>query len=288
MSGTTASEPRPYEVIGAPRSGLQLAVAVGRSVVEGARGRRSFGTVERFCLFVGYPRSGHSLIGSLLNAHPHMVVAHELDVLRYVRLGLRRDQLYAMLIRRDREFASVGRQWSGYEYVVPGQHQGRADPLRVIGDKRGGTTSAWLERQPELLERLRAVVGVPLAVVHVTRHPLDNIATIATRNNLTVDKATERYRRFGVAADAARRRLAADELLDMRYEDFAADPVAELARLCRFLHVECTEGYLSACAGIVQPASVSRGRVEWTAAQRRAVQELIASRPVLAGYDVGE
>ncbi len=40
-----------------------------------------FADLERFWSFIGYPRSGHSLIGSLINAHPDVVVCHELDTL---------------------------------------------------------------------------------------------------------------------------------------------------------------------------------------------------------------
>ena len=33
--------------------------------------------VEKFVFFVGYPRSGHSIIGSVMDAHPDIVIAHE-------------------------------------------------------------------------------------------------------------------------------------------------------------------------------------------------------------------
>ena len=38
-------------------------------------------------MFIGYPRSGHSLIGSLLDVHPNAIVAHELDALKFVGAG---------------------------------------------------------------------------------------------------------------------------------------------------------------------------------------------------------
>ncbi len=31
--------------------------------------------LHAFCMFIGYPKSGHSLVGSLLDAHPDMVIA---------------------------------------------------------------------------------------------------------------------------------------------------------------------------------------------------------------------
>ena len=50
--------------------------------IDGRWRRHELQSVEAFCIFIGYPRSGHSLLGSLLDAHPEMVIAHELDVLR--------------------------------------------------------------------------------------------------------------------------------------------------------------------------------------------------------------
>ena len=37
----------------------------------------SVNNVEKFVFFVGYARSGHSMIGSVIDAHPDMVIAHE-------------------------------------------------------------------------------------------------------------------------------------------------------------------------------------------------------------------
>ena len=90
-----------------------------------ARRRPPLKDVQRFCFFIGYARSGHSLVGSLLNAHPRMVIAHELDALRYVRMGFSRSQIYALLLEQDERFAAIGRTWSGYDYTVPGAPPGR-------------------------------------------------------------------------------------------------------------------------------------------------------------------
>ena len=35
-----------------------------------------FDDVERVCLFIGYQRSSHSLVGSILDAHPEAAIAH--------------------------------------------------------------------------------------------------------------------------------------------------------------------------------------------------------------------
>ncbi|KAJ7371717.1 hypothetical protein OS493_023052 [Desmophyllum pertusum] len=37
--------------------------------------------VETFVMFIGYPRSRHSLVGAILDAHPEIIIPHEYDVL---------------------------------------------------------------------------------------------------------------------------------------------------------------------------------------------------------------
>ena len=116
--------------------------------------RKDLEGIERYCMFIGYPRSGHSLVGSLLDAHPDIIIAHELDALRYVELGLTRDQIYSLILERSRQFTESGRVWSEYQYAVPNQSNGKYRELKVIGDKKGGITSLKLNENPMLLSRL--------------------------------------------------------------------------------------------------------------------------------------
>lgn len=62
----------------------------------------AFGGVENFCMFIGYPRSGHDLVSSLLDAHPNAVIAHELDALERVRERIARQKLYKLLVDNSR------------------------------------------------------------------------------------------------------------------------------------------------------------------------------------------
>ena len=108
------------------------------SLVAGRASDSIFADVRTYLMFIGQPRSGTSLLGSLLNAHPYALVGHELNALRYVRRGYTRRQLFWLLLMKDREFARRGRNWTGYDYAVSGQWQGRFEKLLVIGDKKGG------------------------------------------------------------------------------------------------------------------------------------------------------
>jgi hypothetical protein len=285
MSGHTAERPKPALVGTQPRS--RFAAIYLASLRQGVRHRSLFDQVQAYCMFVGYPRSGHSLVGSLLDAHPDVVIAHELDVLRLLRFGFRRNQLYALILANDRSFTKAGRAWTGSDYNVPGQWQGAFRALRVIGDKKGGQSTRRLHAHPWLLERLRRTVRVPLRVVNVIRNPYDNISSmkLQLRGRPTLEGTLDEY--FGLcdAMVAVKRQLGADELFDLRYESLVAHPAASLRALYSFLGVADEERYVGPGASVVsgQP-SRSRSKLAWSPTLVREVERRIPRYEFLSGY----
>jgi len=229
------------------------------------------GQLETFCLFVGHPRSGHSLVGALLDAQPDASIAHELDVLGFLEAGeRRRARLLSLCLERSRWFARRGAQWNEFSYEVPGGWQGRARRLRVIGDKKGGRTTIRLRRRPELLDELSAAINAPVRLIHVVRHPLDNIATMCVRRGEPLTRTIEEY--FD-RAEALQRILAAQPSHAHRtltFEAFSESPTAHLHTLTTFLDLPqdpVAAAATTAAATIVRPVpSRSRARVEWTSA----------------------
>jgi hypothetical protein len=241
--------------------------------------------IERFCFFIGYGRSGHTAIGSVLNAHPEMVISHELNLFRYVEKGFSRRELFALILLRDQQFAARGRVWTGYDYTVPNQSQGNFTRLRVIGDKKGGRSAQIISSQPELIDRLRRTVRMPLRVIQVVRNPYDNLVTQAVRVKLTVPEAIEWYDQRSRGVLRARSLLDTPELIDIRHEEFVVDPKGTLTRLCAFLGVEVSGSYLDDCASIVKGGgSRRRDSVPWTKDERHRVQEIIDQYAFLSGY----
>ena len=175
-------------------SRLEVHALIRVDELAARRDRVQFGEVKRFCLFVGFPRSGHSLVGAMLDAHPDMVVAHEFGALGFVQRGWTRSALFGAIMKSDRKFAASGwKNTDRYEYEVLGQWQGRIRQLRVIGEKSGGDSSPLLNANPKLLDRLAELVGVPLGIVVVVRNPYDNIARIARRDESTLLAAIVKY-----------------------------------------------------------------------------------------------
>ena len=60
-----------------------------------------FKSVERYCMFIGYTRSGHSLVGSLLDAHPNIIIGHELNALKLFERGVNYQKIYYLLLKNS-------------------------------------------------------------------------------------------------------------------------------------------------------------------------------------------
>lgn len=252
---------------------------------EASAARETLAQIETYAMFLGYPRSGHTLIGSLLNAHPEAVIAHELNVLRYVQWRFSRDRIFALLLRRDREFGRIDRRWSGYDYRIQGLSQGDWNRLRVIGDKRGGATTRLLHRRPYLLDRLRATLDLPLRVFHHVRNPYDNIARMAMVSGADLSHAMDRYFRNVAWATETISRLESAEIMHVYHEQLTADPKATLQALLGHLGLTGDPEYLEIAAGYVMPTPRrSRERFDWPQALVDDVQHRIAAYPHLAGY----
>ncbi len=231
-----------------------------------------FDELNAFCIFIGYPRSGHSLIGALLNAHPDVVICHELDALAVLQQGASRRQLFEKILARDEEFAAQNRtQFYSYDIKGPGSFQGRWRRLQVIGDKKGSKTSRQLHDNPGLLDDLAKLVRLPLRIVHVVRSPWDNIATIARRDVNSPEavpdylpQAAGRYFKRCESIHRVREHQPDLPILDVYHEDFVGDPRRGLEHLSDFLGVERDEAWIETCRAFVYAKPHrSRFAIDW-------------------------
>ena len=261
------------------------------------KGTKQFSDLHTYCMFIGYQRSGHSLIGALLDAHPDMIIAHELNALEFLKKGYSRKQVFHLLLQQSKAFYQAGNEWMGYSYRVKGQWQGRYRALKVIGDKRGGTSSKILKENPELLEEIQSFCD-KLRLLHVIRNPYDNITTMikrreAKRNMIFSNKDLLRKidHHFYKTEEIARLKTKnPTNILDIYVEEFIDNPKFELARICKFLGVDIDQDYINDCASIVfKQSRKSRHKIElWTPENIELVQRRINEFDFLERYSFNE
>ncbi|MBW3573513.1 MAG: sulfotransferase [Actinobacteria bacterium] len=245
-------------------------------------------SVKVFIMFVGRSRSGHTVVSSLLNAHPNIVIGQRLRVLRYVEKGFSPHEILASALVADRRFERMGRVGSKrYDYSVPGAWQGRYLRLDVVGD--ADVASGPISRRPDLFERLRETIGVPVRLVHVVRNPFDNITTYSIRKKMSLDDAVEEYFRGCERTDWLAQRTSPEEWLDVHHEALLADPRATLRRLCDFVGVSAPEDYLESASGILYSRpNRSRHQRHWSPELVGVVERRMSAYGYLDGYTFEE
>lgn len=245
-----------------------------------------------FLLFFGYARSGHSMIGSLLDAHPEAAVANEFDAIRAYQNGDSRERLLTNLVAVSTAYKLVGRCQAGYHYGVPGvvAHPFGPGKLRVIGDKDGGCNARKQLNISELL-KFREYIGMDVSLIHVVRNPFDIVATsfagnthslgsryhmqhkvsahsylaenpIEVRGHKHLTTNLDKYAdlvieemtyNMKVRDWIAKGELPGFRWIDVSLTDFLHDPKAQLERLCDFLGLHCHDAnYLSRASSIVR------------------------------------
>ena len=145
--------------------------------------------VETFVMFIGYPRSSHSLVGAILDAHPEIIIPHEFNVLqkwkrynlpKFQRKNLIRYKLYFDLHQTCTEQAMFGKRASRkrtvlggeftYLYNVPDLWQGgykKKIKVRSEDDFHNSWVTITYHSQPKLI--LKNKEDAPASVAGITR-----------------------------------------------------------------------------------------------------------------------
>ncbi|UGS38812.1 sulfotransferase [Capillimicrobium parvum] len=249
--------------------------------------------VEVFCLFMGYTRSGHSLVGTVLDAHPEAVVAHEGKIFagdeRKSLTGelrpFKRNKLFDYLVNRSARQAEQGhRGWrrdSSSTNLIPGASNGTYTKLRVIGTKRGQEPPMIWEKNPEIFDQLAQLTGAEIRLLHVYRNPWDNIASMGRFHG---DRAIGKYfrraniiNRFQHESDVPMHHMALEDLVD--------DPEQEVRTMLEFYSLPVDDTFLAACRQRIDgKPSESRKEREWSEGAIEAVAKRMDRVPWLERY----
>ena len=289
-------------------------VPLPQSVIDG---------VKYFVYFVGRAHSGHSIVGSILDGHPHMIVAHEAKLFLKMQDNLARFTSKASLFNelwensynsshshggvRSSSAHTVGNK--GYSLQVKGLHQGTyVSHVDVIGDKNGGHTGALLHHDPlewdKIINKLISLVNIPFKVIYVIRNPYDNIASGRLYNSKSYQMSSVRRSNetFDIGGDKALagqidRHFAVHkaimdakeqynmDLLEVHVKDLVEDAHASITKLCNFLGVSCSDTYIQGCSDtLFKTESKTRYKVNWTEDLISKVEDYILKYDDLLRY----
>ncbi|NEO53876.1 MAG: sulfotransferase [Okeania sp. SIO3B5] len=271
----------------------KLAIA---SLSEGLINRNLFHNVEKYCMFIGYPRSGHSLLGGLIDAHPNIILGNELDALKYIEAGFRGLQIYYLLLKSSQYFINQEKNLipeaeipkGRFKYIVPNQYNGKFTNLKIIGDKRGGGSTKRLKDNFEILSALESQIKVPIKIIHVVRNPFDNISSIYKKCiSKSLEWSIDYYFNFCYANESIIKKIDSDQIFLLKLESLIAEPKKNLKEITQsFLGVEVDDNYLKDCSSIVfDSPNKSRNKSPWNEQLIELTQRKINKVSFLQGYN---
>ena len=280
---------------------------LSQSTVEG---------VEKFVVFVGYQRSGHTLIGSVMDAHPNMLISNTLFLLQSCafrgvgeRLFENKTHLFNTIYRDSYLLSKCGARngtnsSKGYSLEVNGQWQGKFSQLRVVGEKSGGSTAQMLllDKGITCWKHFVDSIGIPIVAIHVVRNPYDMIATESLyrlskvkemkASDLVFGKLrpglsmlTEEAQRVFKQANSVERFSKKVPVVEIHIEDYIKDPKSAVRKICNGLGLPCPADYVQECYNKAY-GSVSRTRdlIEWEPEVIESIQTNMMKIPFFHGY----
>ena len=239
--------------------------------------------VEKFVFFIGYTRSGHTIVSSVLDANPNVVIGQEFKMFRMALLHNHKE-----LINKSYLFNQLyWKSWNESHYGVTsvdkvGEHygvgilsnsyswHGMYKNLRVIGYKSAASVTGMYRGNPnqfkQVYKQFAHTLKIPIHAIHVVRNPYDMIAThfmckSRFRSKGQVSQPSESKDSANMLVGSMSKVFwLADGVLDMIMDpeldlkvlevhnaDYVRKPAETVKRICAFLEVDCPEGYVQAC-----------------------------------------
>ena len=149
--------------------------------------------IKKMVFFVGNDRSGSSILGSLMDAHPHTIITNDFNLFKNIpplaadctNQRINKELFNSMYLKSTSDVFGIRANLSkGYSLGVKGMWQGAYDRhIDVIGDKNSGNTTRYYLKNEGEFERnyrnLKKRLGIPMRIIHAIRNPFDIIATDA-------------------------------------------------------------------------------------------------------------
>ncbi|MBC6413818.1 MAG: sulfotransferase [Chromatiales bacterium] len=275
-----------------------------------------FSKLHTMLLTIGFARSGSSLVGYLLTAHPNMVIAHEPGIRTLYKAGdiilllygilFKNQQMYTRAVEAQKveidkiipasnEPKTKGSRRTEWYPIVPNQWQNRCKSLEVAGVKESARI-AHLLVEGDTLKQFTSLVKkkkMSLKFIFTVRNPYDMIATrvrevMHSKRISEIEKLSKSisvYERHCVCNKNLLSRIKAKNVFINRHEDMVADPKDQLTKLCRFLKVKASQDYLNDCMSVVCPtARESRYEIDWLEEHKERVAKLSEDYDFFAGY----
>ena len=255
--------------------------------------------MKYFLSFMGYPRSGHTLVAAILNANPNVVCSNQLNIFNDIEHKVKVMDGLDNFLEYIKNYSIQTNTWKDTTQIL---HVPKEE-ITVVGDKTGHRTVDILNKNPERLGIFKQIIGVPIKWILVVRNPFDNIATwgklnytfktdpIRKHKNPHVTEYDElqncinEYRILNETIFKLRR---SEDVLKVNHEYVITRMHNTLEEISDFLEISFDPIWRDNVRNAVwKKPRLTRGQVSWTTKQKQEVNDIINQYEWLEGYEFG-
>ncbi len=199
------------------------------------------GRIKQLVLFVGHAHSGHSIIGSILDAHNQIALANEVNIVKLIheyeltKVEIESVLLHYSLLNGDQH------SWHNSEYVykIENSLQGKTKNPTIIGDKKAGGTTRIFYNHPQLIDKIMKLYGDELKFIFVERNPVDIVAAYSyymkqPPSQFHVDRFNENLNTVKLIQSTVQNH----QYLKIEQEIFIKKPYEVVVKLLEFLNIK--------------------------------------------------
>lgn len=244
----------------------------------------AFDQLKSFLLIVGNARSGSTLLGAAIDAHPCAMISNEAEGSWGLWRGMAREKILTNILQRATRMAVTNRPSEGYHYQI-GPSPDAKQHLLVAGDKTWNPSVLLMHGNGDLLSDFEQRLGLPVKILQSVRNPFDVIATMHRRSGLPVRDRIRWFFLHCEATAALSERLPAEKFTVCHHADLLASPEAELKRLCRFLDLASCDAHIAAVKKALLPnPRKTSADIDWDPADVAEIKRRMTGFDTLARY----
>ena len=236
-----------------------------------------------FLLFIGYGRSGHSVVVNVLNKHPNILISDEVGILKEVNNPKERiikKTMNKANIRPPR-YSSLNKNIK-FKDEVP-----EKEKIHYIGDKHANQTTKYINNNFELLNKFEKKMK-NLKLIHVIRNPYDIITTkfLRRKSERWKGKIKNTINEFNLLSNTVDTIKKSYSVYDIYLENLIYEPVRNISRIFDNLNLEYNDELVYNMSDVLlKEPNISRYKIDWSERNKEMVKKIINKHNFLDGYE---
>lgn len=197
---------------------------------------------EPLLFIIGVPRSGTTLLATLLEGHPDLYVDNEAIALRMIRLRRRlNDQSLKNAIASETDYDErLKRFYDSVNTDLADNNAGQRMKSALLSVAHAAGNRIYVDKSPDAIPEAERLAGLfpGSRFIHLVRDPRPTVSSLVKRQYLELHEAALLYQDWTDHALGLARWWPAQRLLRIRYEDLITDPEATLRTVCTWMGID--------------------------------------------------